>query len=195
MADREEYRNSLKNKLLGLEDEGYGDFEYQDSELNDFLAFAIARLYPAVYKTYAIEDETVESYGTQGWGEVETELAQQVYLVEDATEGYTVTGWQVRPGKIRNIDTGQFTSVNLYYHDAVLCPDDDSTDVGVSAVYKPLIVLGALIEALEARHDTGVRGDPPPTGQHYETQLLDRLTPRYDRLREELSMGLPGIQV
>lgn len=193
MATRLTYRNQLKNKLLGLEDEGYGDFEFTDPELDTYLEFAVARLYPAVYKKVVLSSQSAVQYGTQQLGSVTTTFADRVFMVETADEFEIITGWSVRATKIIGLDVSVATSYNLYYTDAYAMPADDVTDLGLAAVFSPLVVLGALIEALESRHDTGVRGEPPPTGTHYETQLIDRLVPRYEKLKEDLAMGLPGI--
>jgi hypothetical protein len=195
VATRADYRGQLNNKLVGLEDEGYGDFEFTDTELNTYLEFSVARLFPAVYKVVALEDQSLTSYGTIYAGYVSTTYADRVFAVEDSTELDFITGWKVGGGgtRIQGIDTVLHDAVNLYYTDAWALPDDDVTDLGLGDIYTPLVVLGALIEALESRHDTGVRGEPPPTGTHYETQLIDRLQPRYERLKEDLAMSLPGV--
>lgn len=194
MATRLDYRNDLKDKILGLEDEGYGDFEYTDPELNTYLELAVARLYPAVFCRVSADAQSLVSYGTRGLGYVEIDSADRVFLVEEAGEMEPLTGWTIRPGRIANIDA-RVGSVNLYYHDAYTLPNDDDTDAGIPALFTPLVVLGALVEALESRHDTGIRGDPQPHGFHSETQLIDRLTARYTVLKEELAMSLPGVFV
>lgn len=193
MANREDYRDQLKNKIVGLEDEGYGDFEFTDIELNTYLEFSVARLFPAVYKKTALSSQAPTQYGTQLLGSIATTFADRVFMVETADEFEIVTGWSVRPTKIIGLDVSVATTYNLYYTDAFAMPGDDTTDLGLAAMFAPLVVLGALIEALESRHDTGVRGEPPPTGTHYETQLIDRLIPRYEKLKEDLAMGLPGV--
>lgn len=196
MATRSDYRGQLNNKIVGLEDEGYGDFEFTDTELNTYLEFSVARMFPAVYKVVALSDQAITAYGTGYLGYVSTNFASRVFSVEDATELEAVTGWKVGGGgsRIQGLDTVLLRNgVNIYYTDAYVMPDDDATDLALADIYSPLVVLGALIEALESRHDTGVRGEPPPTGQHYETQLLDRLTPRYEKLKDDLAMSLPGV--
>lgn len=195
MSTRADYRSDLNDKLLGLEDEGYGDFEFQNSELDTFLELAIARLYPAVHKKVALEAQTPTGYGENDFGYVETDFADRIFLVEDTTELEAILGWGIRPGKIIAIDTVDFPTVNLYYTDAYTLPAADATDAGIAEIYRPLIVLGALIEALESRHDTGVRGEPPPTGTHHEVSLIDRLMRRYDQLKEDLAMSLPAVTV
>lgn len=195
MATRADYRADLSDKLLGIEDEGYGDFEFSSTELDTYLELAVARLYPAVHQRVSADEQSVTSYGTRSMGYVDITNAERVFMVEDSTEMTPITGWGVRPGRIINIDTCQSTTVNLYYHDAYTLPADDVTDAGIPALYTPLVVLGALIEALESRHDTGIRGDEQPHGFHSETQLIDRLVSRYTVLKDELAMGLPGVFV
>lgn len=193
MATREDYRLDLKDKILGLEDEGYGDFEYSDPEYNTYLELAVARLYPAVYKRVSMDDQSVTAYGTKGQGYVTCQMSDRVFLVEDSTELEAVTGWQIRPGRVVGVCPTDHPTVNVYYHDAYTLPNDDVTDAEIPALFTPLIVLGALVEALESRHDTGVRGDPQPHGYHSETQLIDRLVNRYTLLKEEVAMSLPGV--
>ena len=196
MSTRLEYRDDLNHKLLALEDGGYGDFDYDDTDLNFFLEVAIARLFPYIYKK-ASETLTLTDYGTNGRSSVTPTFPERVFLIEDATERVPLVGWKVSGTNIVNLDkygSGFVTSsVNVYYYDAYSLPADDVTDAGISDVYTPLIVLGAQIEALEARLDSGVRGDPPPTGQFQEVPLLDRLIARYDKLRDGLAMTLPGV--
>ena len=196
MATRLDYRNKLKDKLLGIEDEGYGDFEYTDPELNTYLELAVARLYPAVYKRIAQAGLALTSYGTVRAGSLAATSPERVFLVEDDTEREAVYGWKIRPTSIVGINRDDFLTTStftVYYHDAHTLPADDTTDAGIPAIYTPLVVLGALVEALESRHDTGVR--PDPTAGHGETQLVDRLTSRYERLKDELAMSLPVITV
>lgn len=195
MATREAYRNDLKDKILGLEDEGYGDFEYADTELDTYLELAVIRLYPAVYHRVAMENVAVVPYGSRGLGKVDVPFSERVFLIEDANELEPVTGWSVRPGRVTDIDVRQWPTVNVYYHDAYVLPADDVTDAEIPALFTPLIVLGALVEALESRHDTGVRGDPQPHGYHSETQLIDRLSARYMVLKDEIAMSLPAVIV
>lgn len=196
MASKLEYRNKLKHKILGLEDEGYGDFEYADAEYDTYLELAVARLYPAVYKRVSESGLALTGYGTVQAGALDVTYPDRVFLVEDDTERTAVFGWQIRPTSIIGINrddfltTGTFT---VYYHDAYELPDDEDEEAGIPAVFTPLVVLGALIEALESRHDTGVR--PDPTAGHGETQLIDRLMNRYDKLKEELAMSLPAVML
>lgn len=199
MATRETYRNNLKSKLLALEDGGYGDFDYEDNDLNLFLALSISQLYPAVYRRVTQPALALTAYGTQSLTSCTPAFPDRVFLIEDSVERQPILGWRISGTNIVNIDPYQgagsavISTVNVYYHDAYTLNDTDVDDVGISAVYEPLINLGALIEALEARQDTGVRGDPPPTGQFQEVQLLDRLTTRYERLVGKYAMGLPGM--
>lgn len=139
--------------------------------------------------------QAVTAYGTVQIGAFTTAYAGSVYLVEDAIERHPVAGWKARPGEIIGVDAASYPSVNFYYHDAYAMPADDTTDLGLPAIYRPLLVLGALIEALESRHDTGVRGEPQPTGPHQEVSLIDRLQSRYDNLKNEMAMSLPGVVI
>lgn len=193
MATRLDYRNRLKHKILGLEDEGYGDFEYADEEYDTYLEFAVARLFPALYQRKVLPNVPVVGYGLNNYGSATAVLPERIYMVEDVNEQLPLTSWQVRPTGITKLDAANLSAVNIYYIDAYSMPADDITDAGIPAVYTPLIVAGALIEALEARHDTGARPDPP--AGHSETSLLDRLINRYERLKEEMAMSLPAVTV
>lgn len=198
MANRGDYRDSLNHKLLALEDGGYGDFDYDDTDLNFFLEVAVARLYPFVYRRLS-ETLTLTTYGTNQMCQITPTFPDRVYRIEDATERTALTNWRVAGTDIINLDqfetnsSNAITTVTAYYHDAYAMPDDDVTAVTFSVIYKPLVVLGAQIEALEARQDSGVRGDTGPIGQFPEVPLLDRLIARYDKLRDGLAMGLPGV--
>lgn len=195
MATRLDYRNNLKNKLLSMEDGGYGDFEFSDAEYDTYLELSVARLFPAVYTRSSVSSLSPTVYGSSQFGYVQDAGIDydRVFLVEDATEFDAVVGWQARPDKLIGIDTQVVTAVNVYWTEAFTLPDDDVTETGIPTIYTPLVVLGALIEALESRQDTGVRGEPQPTGPFFETQLIDRLRPRYDALKAELAMSLPGM--
>lgn len=113
--------------------------------------------------------------------------------MEDAAELTPIKGWQTRPTSLVGLplERDDLATVNVYYHDAHAMPTDDVTDAGIPAIFNPLVVLGALIEALEARHDTGAR--PDPTTGHTEVSLLDRLVARYERAKEDLAMSLPPV--
>lgn len=197
MATRLDHRNDLKNKLLGLEDGGYGDFEYTDTEYDTFLDLSVARLFPSVYKKDSVDGLTVTSYGSAGAGYISDSAIpyERVFMVEDANELTTVVGWDIRPTRIVNIDAGTYSTVNVYFTASYVLPSNDVDDDGIPSQFSPLINLGALIEALEARQDTGVRGEPAPTGPFYETGLIDRLKPRYDQLKQDLAMALPGVRL
>lgn len=195
MATRLDYRNDLKNKLLALEDGGYGDFEYADAELDTYLDMAVLRMYPAVYTRNSVGPLTLTGYGSQNSGSA-TDLSiiyDRVFLVEDADELTPIVGWEVRADKVVGLDTGLIANVNIHWTEPYTLPSNDVDSTGIPVMYEPLINLGALIEALEARQDTGVRGEPQPTGPFFETQLIDRLKPRYDALKAELQMSLPGM--
>lgn len=194
---RDQYRADLDHKILALEDGGYGDFAFESTDYDLFLDLSIARLYPAIYKKMQ-ETLTLVPYGTMSFMQISPTRAENVYRIEDAVERTIVLGWRVSGTDIINIDPFQgvgntITDVTVMYHDAYVLPTDDDTDVGLAANYKPLVVLGALIEALESRQDTGVRGDPPPTGIFNETQLLDRLIPRYDKMVNSMAMSMPAV--
>ena len=183
----------LKNKILGLEDEGYGDFEFTDAEYDTYLELAVAGLFPALYQRKSQDNLTLATYGTNRYGSIDVLFPDRVFLVESTDEFGPVHGWQVRSGKLTNIDYDLYTNLNVYYYDAFELPVDEDEESGIPAIYTPLVVLGALIEALESRHDTGVRPDPP--AGHSEVNLLDRLTARYERKRDELAMSLPAVIV
>lgn len=152
------------------------------------------RLFPAVFKRVSQNALTVTAYGLQGKGKVTGVTApDRVYMVEEATELTPVRGWEPRPTSLVNLPlvVEGLSTVNVYYYDAHSLPSDDVTDAGVPAIYTPLVVLGALVEALESRHDTGAR---PDTSQgHQETSLIDRLMARYERAKEDLAMSLPAV--
>lgn len=197
MATRLHYRNRLNDKILGLDDEGFGDFAYEVEELNTYLELAVARLYPAIYKTAATAALTPTSYGNGRLGSVATAFADRVYMVEDGTELSPVYQWKTRAGSIIGVNVDNNATVIAYYYDAYTLPGDDVTDAGIPALYTPLIVLGALIEALESRHDQGERPDPSANTRqgHGEVTLLDRLVNRYESLKNDLTMSLPALVV
>lgn len=196
MATRLQYRQRLEDKILGLEDEGWGDFEYGPTELNTYLELAVARLYPAIYKTAATAVLTSAGYGNGRLGSVSTSFADRVFMVEDAIELATIYGWKTRAGKVVGLNVDYNPTVIAYYYDAYTLPNDDIADAGIPAIYTPLIVLGALIEAMESRHDQGERPDPSAnTRQGHELSLLDRLSARYDALKNDLTMSLPALVV
>lgn len=196
MATREDYRLALDHKLLALEDGSYGDFEYSVLEKDTYIDLAVARLFPAVYRTASALGLTLTAYGTNllGYAADDSVQYERVFMVEDAVELQQVVGWELRPTRIVGIDTNMVTTINVYWTEAFTMPESESAATGIPTVFEPLVNLGALIEALEARQDTGVRGEPQPTGQFQETQLLDRLRPRYDSLKADLAMSLPGMR-
>lgn len=162
--------------------------------MNTYLELAVTNLYPALYKRVKQAGLTPAGYGTSGsLGGVTVVQPDRVYLVEDAAEQVPIYEWSVRDTTIVNLDTNILSTVNVYYTDAYELPADDVTDAGIPGVWTPVVVLGALIEALESRHDTGVRGEPPPTGTHTEVPLIDRLTGRYEAHVEKLAMSLPAV--
>jgi hypothetical protein len=196
MATRVDYRNELRDKLTGLEESAYGDFDYTDAELNTFLSLTAARLFPAVYARASVDATSVTEYGSEGKASVTLPadiVAERVYLVEDAAELSPVYGWTTRPGKVVNIDRCQLDAgtVNVYYWRSILFPSNDTTQVAVPEEFRPLLVLGAQIEALEARKDVGVRPgqDPNPDA----IGLVDRLNSRFEALKSEMAMALPPV--
>jgi hypothetical protein len=194
MADRETLRNQLSTKIVGLEDSGYGDFEYSTTELNTYLDLAVLRLFPALYRKAALTDQTVTTYGTRGFGYVSLQSAavpeDRVFMVEDASESELVYEWNVRPYSIVDI-SDQFTSVNIYYYEAYVLPVGENTDSEIPQEFNPLIVLGALLEALESRQDTGVR--PDPERGFPQVNLIDRLSARYQAALLDVGMSLPAV--
>ena len=196
MATRSDYRAALEDKILSIEDSGYGDFEYASSELNTFLELSVTRLFPALYKKVAATNQTPVAYGTNGFKRLAVAYEDKVFLVLDSNEQEPIYGWRMVPGYISSLDLdGLSGTVDVFYYDAYSLPASDTTDAGVPALWTPLIVLGALIEALEARQDTGVRGDPAPVGNNVEVPLLDRLVSRYETLKADLAMSLPSLTV
>lgn len=195
MATRAEYRTQLKNKLTGLDDEGYGDFEFTDTELDTYLELTVASLFPALYRKAVDSGLTLAEYNNGPYSSVECTAPERVFMVEDATSRSTTYGWQVRPTGIVGIDGAYCdgNSINVYFYDAFVLPTDDTTDAGIPAIWTPVVVLGALIEALESRHDTGQR--PDQTQGHGEVSLLDRLTRRYETMVDRLRMNLPAVVV
>lgn len=206
MTTRIEYRQGVQSKLLALEDGGYGDFDYEDSDLDFFVAMSISQLYPAVYRRVKQAGLALTSYGTQALVACTPLYADRVFLIEDSAERQDVLGWRVSGTDIVDIDVSQgagssnVATVDVYYHDAYFCDSlpgesHDQQDPGIPPMFDPLVILGALIEACESRQDTGVRGDPPPIGQFPELGLIDRLNTRYNKLLEKMAMGLPAVRL
>lgn len=179
-----------------MEDGSYGDFEYSDLEYDTYLDLATLRMFPAIYKRVSSAPLSLTAYGTRDYGSVTHAdiMYDRVYLVEDADEYDAITGWTVRANTISGIDNVLYTNVVVHWTTAYDLPTNDVDDAGIPNIYEPLINLGALIEALESRQDTGVRGEPQPTGIFQETQLIDRLKPRYDALKSDLAMAMPGMR-
>lgn len=196
MATRADYRTSLVDKLVALEDGGYGDLEFTTTELNTYLELTMARIFPAVYKRATLADQALVSYGTNDYGKVTTTHAERVYMVEDPDELEVIGGWEVRGGtSIVKLDMNEYDSVNLYYYDAYTMPSNDVDTIDLPDRFKPLVITGALIETLESRHDTGVRGDEPWPNGYQQIPLLDRLQRRWDALLQELAMSLPTVKL
>lgn len=197
MATRLEYRTAVERKLIALEDSGYGDFEYSATEYNTYLELAVARLFPALYTKTSLDNQTVASYGTNTYSRVAVgDIGERIFLVVESDEQEPVFGWRIVGSYLSHLDMNWTAGiVDVHYYDAYVLPSDDTTDAGIPAVWTPLIVLGALIEALESRQDSGVRGDEPPVGNNVEIPLLDRLLNRYDALKDDLALSLPVVTV
>lgn len=197
MSTRLYYRNAVKDKILALEDSGYGDFEFTDGEYNTYMDLATARMFPAIYKRTSTSALPLVAYGAAGQGYAASPVIiySRVYMVEDASELMPIVGWQVRPDKIVGINRELYTSVNVYWTIPYAMPSNDIDDAGIPVEFAPLINLGSMIEALESRQDTGVKGDPTTRYMPFiETQLMGYLKPRYDALKAELMMSMPGMQ-
>lgn len=196
MATRADYRADLNTKILAIEDSGYGDFEFTDAELNTYLELSVARLFPAMYRKVALENQPAVAYGTNRLHRVQTNFADRVFLVVDSAEQTPILGWRVIGSYVSHLNLdGLGNAVDIHYYDAYEMPSDDVEDAEIPAIWTPLIVLGALIEALESRQDSGVRGDDPPIGQNVEVPLLDRLVARYENLKDDMAMALPSVTV
>lgn len=192
MATRLTYRNDLNAKIVAIEDSGYGDFEFADDELNIYLELSVARLYPALYKKEVLSSQSPVSYGTKSYSKLDTPYADRVFLVVDSNEQEPIVGWRVVGDSLVRLDLlGLSGLIDVHYHDAYTFPSNDIDTVEVPNTWRPVIVLGALIEALESRQDSGVRGDPAPLGNNVEVPLLDRLVSRYEALKAEMAMSLP----
>lgn len=118
--------------------------------------------------------------------------ADRVFLVEDSSTLEVVTGWEVRAGRVMGLV--DVSAVDLHYYEAFTMPTDDVTDSGIPSEYSPLVVLAALIEALESRHDSGVRGDDPWPNGFQHTTLLDRLIAKLETMKVDMGMNLPVVQ-
>lgn len=194
MATREDYRDQLVNKIVGIEDSGYGDFEFSTSEYNTYLELSVARLFPSLWKPASQPAQAVTAYGDGCYGKVDFVQADRVYLVEDSSTLDVVREWETRAGRIMRIDVRDHSEVDLHFYEAYVMPADDVTDAGIPAEFAPLVVHGALIEAMESRQDTGVRGDEPWPNGFQHTTLLDRLTAKFEVMKEEMAMNLPVVQ-
>lgn len=196
MATRLQYRTSLKDKLTALIDSDAADFDFSDTEYNIYLELAVARLFPSIYSRKTQNGLSTAEYGTK-WGMARVTgvtKAERVYMVEDAAERTPIAGWQARPAtnEILGIPA-DIVTINLHYFDAVILPSDDVTDVGIGSEYLPLVVQGALIEALETIQEIPARNTQMamPT----MSSILDRCIVRYDRLKEQMAMSLPVVSL
>ena len=208
MATRKQYRSNLQNKFLALEDSGYGDFDFEDAQLNFFLSMGISQLYPALYQRKTSSGLTLVTYGTNDLTYLANPVADvtTVFLIEDSVERQDMLGWRTSGVDIVDIDpwqgagTAAVTKVDVHYHAAYFLDwtadtNVDNIDIGIPSQFDPLIMLSATLEALESRQDTGVRGDPPPIGQFQEVQLIDRIQNRFLKLKNEMAMTLPAIRL
>ena len=189
MTTRAELRQDLRDKLVGLEDSGYGDFDWSDDWLGSYLALAVARLFPDIYKREVVSSQTPIPYGSAGYGYVLVDNPERVTYVEDAAELDYIYGWSTRVDKVIAIPAG--TTVNIGQYAPFVLPTSDTDTFDLPSIYDPLVVLGALIETLESRHDTGVR--PDDSGQYIQTPLIDRLNQRYTAMRAAMALTLPMI--
>lgn len=198
MATRADYRTDLKNKLTALVDSDAGDFDFSDTEYDIFLELSLARLFPALYVRKIQSNIATTTYGVDLAVSKATGVtkASRVYMVEDATEREALVGWEARPASAELIgiplsNAGNARTVNIHYFDAVLMPADDVTDVGIGDEYLPLVIQGAIIEALETVQEVTPKGGQPaiPT----LSAVLDRIMARYDRLKEQMAMNLPVV--
>jgi hypothetical protein len=196
MATRLIYRTSLKDKLTALIDSDAADFDFSDTEYNVYLEMALARLFPNVYKRKTQAGLSTTAYGTTlGLSLVSgVTKADRVYMVEDAAERTPIAGWQARPetGEIIGIPY-EVSTVNVHYFDAVILPANDVTEIGLGDEYLPLIIQGAIIEALETIQEV-----PPRNTQMAVptmSAVLDRVIARYERLKDQMTMSLPVVSL
>jgi hypothetical protein len=196
MATRLQYRTSLKDKLTALIDSDAADFDFSDTEYNVYLELSVARLFPDIYARKTQNGISTSEYGTQ-WGMALVSgiiKPERVYMVEDSAERTPIAGWQARPesGEILGIPA-DIKTVNIHYFDAVTLPANDITDVGIGEEYLPLVIQGALIEALETIQEIPARNTQMamPT----MSSILDRVIARYNRIKEEMSMSLPVVSL
>lgn len=211
MATRAQYRANLQNKFLALEDGGYGDFDFEDAQLNYFLSMGVSQLYPAIYQRKTASNLLLVAYGSNNLMFLPSPVPDvtTVFLIEDSAERQDMLGWRSSGNDIVDIDpwqsagsngATQVTNVDVHYHaawflDWTLDTNVDAIDVGIPSQFDPLIMLSATLEALESRQDTGVRGDPPPIGQFQEVALIDRIQNRLLKLKNEMAMTLPAIRM
>ena len=210
MATRQQYRLNLQNKFLALEDSGYGDFDYEDSQLNYFLSMGVSQLYPALYQRLKVTNVPLVAYGTADLMYLPSPVPDvtTIFLIEDTAERQDVLGWRSSGNDIVDIDPWQsggsgaqtVTNCDVHYHAAFFLDwttdeNVDNVDIGIPTQFDPLIMLSATLEALESRMDTGVRGDPPPIGQFQDVTLIDRIQSRLLKLKNEMAMTLPAIRL
>lgn len=193
MATRLNYRQAVKDKFAGIEESGYANFDYSDSELNTYLDLAASQLFPVVYRKLSLDAQSVVSYGTYGKGQVSVSIPEsRIFMLEDATELSTVVGWQTRPGKVVGIPE-EYTSVNIYYFAPFAMPSDDVTTIPWADEFKPLYVLAATIAAYESRADRGVRPDPSAGEGRGASLFIQGLTSSLETMKREIGMSLPVV--
>lgn len=191
--NRSDFRTEVRNLLTGLEFSGYGDFDFTDTEMDSYLALAVARLFPALYFRDSQDAIATSSYGTRGKcsATVTDGIEDRIYMVEDAEEQEALEAWSTRPGKVVDI-CDAFTSVNVYFYDAYTMPDDDITEADWPERWNIVVTTGAALEVMAARRDAGKRPDPPSGS---EMSAFDRLQGRYDDLVRSMAMTLPAVRV
>lgn len=195
--DRSRLRDLLENKFLGLEESGVGDFEYSSADYNAYLELSVLRCFPAMYKVDALEGVSAVGYGTQSLGYIDNpDVSGTVYSVEDGIELTPITGWTVRPdGRVLGLDTVAYSTFNVFWYEPYTMPPNDTTSVLWPVEFVPLVILGAVIEGVESRHDTGLQDDPDIKypGQYQEVRLLTKLYERYNRMRDDVGMERPAV--
>src|SRR6266704_52992 len=109
MATRAQYRANLQNKFLALEDSGYGDFDFEDTQLNFFLSMGVSQLYPAIYQRKKVTNVPLVAYGTNSLMYVSSPVPDvtTIFLIEDYAERQDILGWRSSGSDIVDIDPFQ----------------------------------------------------------------------------------------
>lgn len=191
-----------------MDEEGYGDFEYESTDLDAFLQLSVLRLFPAYYKygsgttkTTDPQALTTASYGATGatLTAVTVPYPERVFRVEDNDTLDPVLGWTVSGSRVLGVDGSIHSSVTVWWYGPATLADDDVTPLDVPDEFIPLVILGALIEALESKHDAGIIGQDEVgrryAGVHEEMPVVDRLSRRYDSMRQEMALTLPTLEM